>query len=203
MICCEVTVWFADWQCIVSINLIKKPIMHYSHDAIFDLEQLLDACAPDSLLVVGNTVNAANTSTDNAPLGEQYQQQRHIIHKPCDISRLTHDIQVGHPLLQQRYDLAIVSGALESVDTQTGQHLLGRLRDLCTPRLAVLVDLNQCEWSVADLLAFGLVRIHHYDIGQTQPVALYHYNIDTYKKTPDWLNAKNWANPELWNKFWW
>jgi len=28
----------------------------------------------------------------------------------------------------------------------------------------------------------------------------YVYNIGTYKKTPDWLNNENWANPELWEK---
>ena len=28
----------------------------------------------------------------------------------------------------------------------------------------------------------------------------YVYNISNYKKTPDWLNNKNWANPELWEK---
>ena len=26
--------------------------------------------------------------------------------------------------------------------------------------------------------------------------ALFHYNINDYKQTPDWLNAKYWANPE-------
>ena len=28
----------------------------------------------------------------------------------------------------------------------------------------------------------------------------YVYNIGNYKKTPDWLNNENWANPELWEK---
>jgi len=176
--------------------------MHYPNDAIFDLEQLLDACAPDSLLVVGMAYGSEKAET-GYQLAHQYEQQRLSIHKPCEISRLEKEIEINHSLFQQRYDLAIVSGTLESVNTQTGQHILGRLRDLCVPRLAVLVDLNQCDWSTADLLAFGLVRINHYDIGKTQPVALYHYNIETYKRTPDWFNAKSWANPHLWNKFWW
>ena len=29
---------------------------------------------------------------------------------------------------------------------------------------------------------------------------IYAYNISNYKMTPDWLNSKNWANPELWEK---
>ena len=28
----------------------------------------------------------------------------------------------------------------------------------------------------------------------------YIYNISSYKKSPDWLNSDNWANPELWEK---
>lgn len=28
----------------------------------------------------------------------------------------------------------------------------------------------------------------------------YTYNIGSYKKTPDWLNSDNWANPDLWEK---
>ena len=28
----------------------------------------------------------------------------------------------------------------------------------------------------------------------------YAYNISNYKNIPDWLNNKNWANPELWKK---
>lgn len=178
--------------------------MHYPDNAIFDLEQLLDACAPGSLLTVGNIYKKVNDSKNESYLlGEQYQEQRQSIHKPCEISRLHENINISHALFQQRYDLAIVAGTLESVDTQTAQHILGRLRDLCVPRLALLVDLNHCNWSTADLLGFGLVRVQHYDINQTKPVVLYHYNIDTYKKTPDWFNAKNWANPKLWNKFWW
>ena len=180
--------------------------MHYPNDAIFDLEQLLDACAPDSILAIGTANDVSNKAKTNEPnyqLGHQYEQQRQAIHKPCEISRLTTDIRIDNPVFQKRYDLALVSGTLESVNIQTAQHILGRLRDLCAPRLAVLVDLNVCEWSIVDLLAFGLVRVKHYDVNQVQPIVLYQYNIDTYKKTPDWFNAQNWANPKLWNKFWW
>ena len=28
----------------------------------------------------------------------------------------------------------------------------------------------------------------------------YIYNISSYKKSPDWLNSDNWANPKLWEK---
>ncbi len=32
---------------------------------------------------------------------------------------------------------------------------------------------------------------------------LYLFDIETYKHTPDWLNARHWANPELWGKYRW
>lgn len=31
----------------------------------------------------------------------------------------------------------------------------------------------------------------------------YQFDIDNYKNTPDWLNANQWANPELWDKHRW
>jgi len=31
----------------------------------------------------------------------------------------------------------------------------------------------------------------------------YCFDIDHYKTTPDWLNPRHWANPELWDKYRW
>ena len=31
-------------------------------------------------------------------------------------------------------------------------------------------------------------------------VQVFIYEISSYKDNPDWLNNKNWANPELWEK---
>ncbi len=31
----------------------------------------------------------------------------------------------------------------------------------------------------------------------------YTFNIANYKETPEWLSPRNWANPELWDKFRW
>ncbi|MFW6041456.1 MAG: DUF6231 family protein [Guyparkeria sp.] len=32
---------------------------------------------------------------------------------------------------------------------------------------------------------------------------VYQFDIHDYKQTPDWLNPRNWANPELWDKYRW
>ena len=38
-------------------------------------------------------------------------------------------------------------------------------------------------------------------LGQT--LTLYTYDLYEYKQVPDWLNAKFWANPENFGKYWW
>ncbi len=46
------------------------------------------------------------------------------------------------------------------------------------------------------LVSLGFTR-------QTTEEPVYLFDIETYKRTPDWLNARNWANPEMWDKHRW
>jgi hypothetical protein len=32
----------------------------------------------------------------------------------------------------------------------------------------------------------------------TDSMRIFHYDLDTYKTVPDWLNARYWAHPERW-----
>lgn len=170
--------------------------MNYPKDALFDLETLLDSYTPDHVLLIGD---------QHQQLTNDYQQQRQLINKPCSVTRVAGNVSVTDPALLQRYDIAIVTEAMETATREQAQQLLGRLRDLCAPRVAVLVDHSQCDWQNNDFFAFGLFKYKDYENNQQNrsSVSLYHYNIDSYKKTPDWFNSKNWANPELWNKFFW
>jgi hypothetical protein len=36
-----------------------------------------------------------------------------------------------------------------------------------------------------------------------QVLTLFTYDLREYKQVPDWLNAKFWANPEMFGKYWW
>ena len=36
-----------------------------------------------------------------------------------------------------------------------------------------------------------------------QTLSLFTYDLREYKQVPDWLNAKFWANPENFGKYWW
>lgn len=52
----------------------------------------------------------------------------------------------------------------------------------------------------------GAVDQQMVSLGFTRQVTaepVYLFDIETYKRTPDWLNARHWANPELWGKYRW
>ena len=40
----------------------------------------------------------------------------------------------------------------------------------------------------------------YYGLSSNSKVQVFIYDISEYKDNPDWLNSKNWANPELWEK---
>ena len=40
----------------------------------------------------------------------------------------------------------------------------------------------------------------YYGPSNNRKVQVFIYDISEYKDNPDWLNSKNWANPELWEK---
>ncbi|MDX1656516.1 MAG: DUF6231 family protein [Candidatus Competibacteraceae bacterium] len=103
---------------------------------------------------------------------------------------------------QQPFDLGVVANTLERMEKSRATELLARLRDLYTRRFVALVPLGdrpgqRSHWQESDLLGLGLSRLARYR-PQGRSVILYHYAIETYKTTPDWLNARHWAHPENW-----
>lgn len=80
--------------------------------------------------------------------------------------------------------------------------MLGSIRNLNTSRMAVLVDLDACEWLTTDFYALALQVSERFQRdGQT--LTLFTYDLLQYKQVPDWLNAGFWANPEMFGKYWW
>ena len=84
--------------------------------------------------------------------------------------------------------------------------LLARIRDLHAVKV---LHLDRCtRWSLADSLALGFSQLasgcsllgQH---GTMVDFTAFEFEIRNYKQVPDWLNAKNWANPELWGKHSW
>jgi len=105
------------------------------------------------------------------------------------------------------YDLVFVSGVIENMDKSEAGVLLAKLRDLHARRLIVAVSSDQRKtrahrWQETDLLAYGLhLRARH--TGEDKPIQLFEFDISNYKTTPDWLNSKYWAHPELFDKYRW
>ncbi len=105
-------------------------------------------------------------------------------------------------LAGRRYDLALIADCLEYLPKQDGLQLLGGIRNLNASRVAVLVDLNACNWRMADFFALALQVTARFERhGQT--LTLFTYDLLDYKQVPDWLNAKFWANPQMFGKYWW
>jgi len=99
------------------------------------------------------------------------------------------------------HDLILVSGVLEGLPRAEGEQLIARLRDLGAPRLILALS-PDAGWTVPDLLALGLVVLGDLKLND-RGLRLFAFDIAAYKTTPDWLNSRYWAHPELWGKYWW
>ncbi len=104
----------------------------------------------------------------------------------------------GPALPGQRYALALVAGALETLPPADARALLAALRDRVAAHVVVLVDLARSPLREAELRELGF-RPHARD-GEA---AVFGFDLHGYKDRPDWLGPQHWAHPELWDKFRW
>lgn len=153
---------------------------------------LLDRYAPQRLLVLG----AAGLPAVSAFL---------LAHPAAQLTEAA-AAPLSAEIAGQRFDLAIVVDCLEHLPKRVGLELLGGIRNLNASRIAVMVDLEACEWHTADFFALALQaseRFRRDDGPGQQTLNLFTYDLHEYKQVPDWLNARFWANPENYGKFWW
>jgi len=115
---------------------------------------------------------------------------------------------LGESSRLQASNCALVAGAIEALPKLEAEILLARVRDLLSQRVCVIVGSeifhrDELEsWNLADFSALGFRSLSAPGSGDHDP-RLFTYDINSYKPTHDWLNPKNWANPELWDKFRW
>ena len=152
------------------------------------LAALLDHHAPQRLLLVGASQPPA--------LGAFQQAHPDALLAQAPAGPLPAE------LAAQRYDLALVVDCLEHLPKRTALELLGGIRNLNASRLAVLVDLAACNWQETDFFALALQASERFQ-REGQTLTLFTYDLHDYKQVPDWLNAKFWANPENFGKYWW
>ncbi|MCE5982292.1 DUF6231 family protein [Pseudomonas wadenswilerensis] len=151
------------------------------------LAALLDRHVPQRLLLIG----------ERFPALEAFALAHPEVH-----------IDVASPgplpveLAAQRFDLALLVDCLEHLPKRDGLQLLGGIRNLNTSRVAVLADLSACGWQETDFFALALQASEKFK-RDAQVLNLFTYDLREYKQVPDWLNAKFWANPENFGKYWW
>lgn len=105
-------------------------------------------------------------------------------------------------LAAKRFDLAVLVDCLEHLPKRTGLELLGGIRNLNASRVAVLADLAACGWQDTDFFALAMSASEKF-CREQQVLSLFTYDLHDYKQVPDWLNARFWANPEMFGKYWW
>ncbi len=175
--------------------------MTYPNDVFFDIETLVNVSQAQRILLLGNCLPGF---LDN------YIQQKALLNQSCELVHITSLEIESLWELDQRFDVAIVVDLFEHIEKNKGMQVLSRLRDVLSPQYCICLPLssaaNSDSWHLTDLFSFALSRVSRYHIefdGKSKELGLFKYNLNDYKKTPDWLNADNWANPQMWGKYWW
>lgn len=163
------------------------------------LQSLLGDIKLDSLLVIGTFSTGAEKTLIDRYINE---------HSACVVEYIDIVDTPERLIGLGRYDLVIVSHTIELMPRSDAIHFIARLRDIHSRRLVLFVPIGDgwpdsvSHWYKRDLLALGLVQMAEHKQGNGS-VYIYGYDILTYKTRPDWLNSRFWANPNLFDKYWW
>lgn len=149
---------------------------------------LLERYSPKRMLLIGASELPAVVAFSQA-------------HPECTISQ-TKTVPLPQEISAQRFDLALVVDCLEHLSKRQGLELLGGIRNLNASRMAVLIDLQACDWQETDMFSLAMQASEQFQ-RDAQVLNLFTYDLLDYKQVPDWLNAKFWANPENFGKYWW
>jgi hypothetical protein len=96
-----------------------------------------------------------------------------------------------------RTALAIVFDQIEHMPPHAATHLLAQLRDRYADRV-IVVDGNEV-FAIGDYLALGFESLEEHAFAERAFV----YDPDSPSRRREWNNARNWANPENFDKFRW
>lgn len=174
-----------------------KHIENYPRELFFDIETLLNVAQPTRILLLGNT---------SADFLNNYIEQKKILGQTCLVTQIGNADFSQLNKLDDRFDVAIALDWFEHLSKTMGQQTLSRLRDVLSQQYCICLPMSQSpntsDWHLTDLFSFALSKVASYTHND-KIYGLFKYNIHDYKKTPDWLNADNWANPNMWGKYWW
>lgn len=159
------------------------------------LYELLEATAPVTLLCVSPDPSLSSV--------EQYlAHQDH-----CRLTAMRPEEALEQLEDHDRFDYAVLCGALEALSPKDGAALIARLRDLHCHRFAVAcvhADAHHREgaWSEGDLLAMAL-SLHRRIAEDEVWYSVYTYDIDTFNRRREWNDPADWANPQNFRRYRW
>ncbi|WP_125199139.1 DUF6231 family protein [Guyparkeria sp. SCN-R1] len=170
------------------MNAKKTPELYVHRLSEKDRHERLEA---DNRLIACEKVNGGMAGitlvvTAHDGQGSSRQAARRL---PTDQEAILDEIRGREGAVEILVDSVTWSGTLGG--------LLAALRDRANRR--IIVHLGDGRVGGPDdrqMVALGYRRL------KTE-TPLYEFNIESYKDTPDWLNSRNWANPELWGKYRW
>lgn len=111
----------------------------------------------------------------------------------------------------EQFDFILIQNLIENLPYEKGEHLIAQVRDIHAREMLLILPVsqpvnkadesteNKNGWQPAQLISLGMKQVAVFD----HNVHAYYYALETYKKVPDWLNNKYWANPERFNKYRW
>jgi hypothetical protein len=120
---------------------------------------------------------------------------------------------MSDPLLDETTSSAIqvlmISVGTNDQLSDAAYQWIARVRNQGTIRLVAIPEASRSAhvnpggplW-VEQLQALGFLKCRADTTKGTSDWILY-FDIRQYKETPDWLNPRNWAHPERWNKYRW
>ncbi len=96
--------------------------------------------------------------------------------------------------LEASDQVALVIDALNDLEAAQARTLLAHVRNFIAPRIFVVAT-TRCP---LDRLAFLAIGYEVLGVDEIDNSVIYHFDLNTYKQVPDWLNARHWAHPERW-----
>ncbi len=100
-------------------------------------------------------------------------------------------------------ELAMVDAEAGFADEASAVQLVSRLRDVHAAQVLV-IGARQAPTLLGrqQLIGLGFRRWAATGEGDRRR-RWYEFSLADYKVTPDWLNPRHWANPELWDRYRW
>ncbi len=148
------------------------------------ISPLIAQFQPKSVLIVGEIAQNCYPNTVNI--------QKQLIKPPFSLEQLN-DIE---PI-----DLAVVSDITDILTKHDATQWLGSLRNRYAAHIIIISDGDASSkqgWQLNDYLGLGMKQFQ-----STKKHQLFVYAIESYQRKKDWLNSKNWANPENYGKYRW